>query len=93
MEASISKGYAKVIPWDEIDTATKEQCLPHHLILNPKKLVKVQMVYDCVATEHGHCLNEFLMKAPKLMNSLVGVLLCFSKGSIAIVSDLEAMFH
>ena len=89
MEGLISKGYAEEVPPDEIDAATKEWYLPHHPVLNSKKPDKVRIVYDCAATAHGHCLNDFLMKGPDLMNSLVGVLLRFRKGPIAIVSDIQ----
>ena len=33
------------------------------------------------------------MKGPDLTNSLIGVLLRFRKGQIAIASDIEAMFY
>ena len=61
--------------------------------MNPKKPGKVRIVYDCAATTEGKSLNDFLMKGPDLMNTIVGVLLRFRKDKIAIISDVEAMFY
>ena len=33
------------------------------------------------------------MKGPDLTNSLVGVLLRFRKGKVAVIADVEAMFY
>ena len=38
-------------------------------------------------------LNDFLMKGPDLMNSLVGVLLRFRSEKIPLVADVESMFY
>ena len=93
IEETIRKGYAEVVPQDEISPAVKQWYLPHHPVINPKKPEKLRIVYDCAATAHGRSLNDFLMKGPDLMNSLTGVLLRFRKGPIAIISDIEAMFY
>ena len=58
-----------------------------------KKNGKVHIVYDCAAVAHNRSLNDFLMKEPVFINSLVGVILRFRKGLVAIVSDVEAIFH
>ena len=50
-------------------------------------------MYDCAVKSKGVSLNEKLMKGPNLVNRLVGVLLRFRKERIAIVSDIEGMFH
>ena len=41
----------------------------------------------------GTSLNKSLVTGPDLLNSLVGVLMCFRVGRIALVADIEAMFH
>ena len=56
--------------------------LPHHPVVNPNKPNKVRVVFDCAA----RCSND-------LMNSLIGVLTRFRKNRIALVGDIEAMFH
>ena len=93
METTIKMGYAELVPPEEINSACRQWYLPHHPVLSPKKPGKVRIVYDCAAVAHNRSLNDFLMKGPDLTNSLVGVLLRFRKGCVAIVSDVEAMFH
>ena len=67
--------------------------VPHHPVLNPNKPGKVRIVYDCAAQSHGTSLNENLMKGPDYVNSLMGVLLRFCAGKIAVVSDIKKMFY
>jgi len=38
-------------------------------------------------------LNDNLLQEPDLVNSLVGVLIRFREQSVALVADIEAMFH
>ena len=86
-------GYAEVVPEDEIDNDRRKWFIPHHPVINSKKPEKLRVVYDSAAKSCGKSLNDFLMKGPDLMNSLVGVLLRFRKGRIAIVADIEAIFY
>ena len=67
--------------------------IPHHPVINPKKPDKVRIVYECAAVVGSKSLNDFLMKAADLTNSLVGVLLRFCKGKVAVIADVEAMFY
>jgi len=53
----------------------------------------VRVVFDCAARFRGNSLNDELLQGPDVMNSLVGVLIQFRKERVAIVSDMEAMFH
>ena len=92
MEAIISKSYAKTVPIDKIVSNACKWYIPHHLVINPKKLDKVYIVYDCAAIVGSKSLNSFLMKGPDLTNSLVDVLLRFRQEKVAIIADVEAMF-
>jgi len=51
------------------------------------------VVFDCAARYKGKSLNDQLLRGPDLMSQLVGVLSRFRKDKIAVVSDIEAMFH
>ena len=62
-------------------------------MFQPQKPDKVRIVLDCAARFRGKSLNDELLQGPDFMNSLVGVLLQFRKERVAIVSDIEAMFH
>jgi hypothetical protein len=50
-------------------------------------------VFDSSATYEGTSLNNVLLQGPDLTNSLLGVLLRFRKEMIAVVADIQHMFH
>ena len=66
---------------------------PHHPVINPNKPGKVRIVFDCAAKYQGESLNDKILQGPDLTNSIVGVLLRFRQEPIAIVADIESMFH
>jgi len=67
--------------------------LPHHPVQHPHKPEKVRVVFDCGAKYLGSSLNAQLLKGPDFMSSLVGVLTRFRLEKVAIVGDVEQMFH
>nr|CAB3263160.1 uncharacterized protein LOC104265735 [Phallusia mammillata] len=93
VETYIQKGYAKRISSHDRGQSKREWYLPHHPVLHPRKPDKVRVVFDCAAKHAGVALNDALMSGPDLMNNLVGVLTRFRKEPVAVVSDIESMFH
>lgn len=91
MEDVISKGDAEPVP--EIAVDNVRWFIPHHGIYHPKKPGKLRVVFDCSAKYHGISLNDTLLTGPDLINSLVGVLCRFRKERVAIICDIERMFH
>lgn len=67
--------------------------IPHFGVYNPKKPNKIRVVFDCSAKAGRWCLNDFLLQGPDLMNSMLGILMRFRSGSIALSCDIERMFH
>ena len=67
--------------------------LPHHHVLHPAKPDKTRVVFDCAAKYANASLNDLLLQGPDFNNSLVGVLLRFRQERIALMSDVESMFH
>ena len=61
--------------------------------MNPHKPDKVRVVFDCAARYNGVSLNSKLLQGPDLANNLVGVLIRFREEPIAIMADIEGMFH
>ena len=51
------------------------------------------MVFDCAARFRETSLNDQLLQGPDLTNNLTGVLLRFRQEPIALVADVEQMFH
>ena len=66
---------------------------PHHPVLNPRKPDKVRIVFDCAAQFQGTSLNDHVYRGPDLTNKLIGVLLRFRQDHIALMADIEGMFH
>ena len=60
---------------------------------HPQKPDKVRIVYDCAAKFDETSLNDQLLQGPDNTNSLTGVLLRFRKEPVALMSDIEQMFH
>lgn len=62
-------------------------------VFHPKKPEKLRVVFDCSAKFRGVSLNDTLLTGPDLTNSLLGVLCRFRKEAVAIICDIEKMFH
>lgn len=92
MNDLLAKGHAERVPESELDNSPKWY-IPHHGVYNPKKPGKIRVVFDCAARFQGVCINDVLLQGPDLINSLVGVLLRFRKGKIALSCDIQQMYH
>ena len=94
MNSLFEKGYAEVIP---NDCVTNEDgllwYLPHHPVTHPKKPDKLRVVFDCAAQFKNVSLNDQLLQGPDFTNTLIGVLLRFRKSQVAMIADVESMFH
>ncbi|CAH8607264.1 unnamed protein product [Schistosoma guineensis] len=66
--------------------------IPHHPVINPKRPGKLRIVFDCAAVYQGCYLNDQLLRGPNTVNSLIGVLLRFRLGNVALAADIEEMF-
>jgi hypothetical protein len=92
VDGYITKGHAEEIAVDE-DVKKEVWYLPHHPVHNPNKPNKVRVVFDAAAVYQSTSLNQQLLKGPDYTNRLVGVLLRFRQYPVAVVGDIEAMFH
>ena len=91
MEEIISRGDAEPAP--PMAEGEIVWYIPHHGVYHPQKTDKLRVVFDCSAKFHGVSLNDTLLTGPDLINSLVGVLCRFRKEAVAVVCDIERMFH
>ena len=90
----IDKAYARRVPDEQLDVIDKPLWyLPHHAVFHSSKPDKLRIVFDCAAKFRGTSLNDQLMHGPDLTNNLFGVLNRFRQEAIALVSDIEGMFH
>ena len=67
--------------------------LPHHNVVNENKPEKLRIVFDCAVTFGGTLLNKEVLQGPDITNNLVGILLRFIEEQVAVMGDIERMFH
>ena len=88
------RGYAQTVPKFQLNGSNgKVWYLPNQNVVNAKKPEKTRVVFDCAAKDHVTSLNENVLHGPDLTNSLVGVLTRFRQETVALITDIEAMFH
>ena len=89
----IDKGHASAIPSEEVPPPPgRSWYLPHFATYhNTKRTIRV--VFDSSCEFEGVSLNKVLLPGPDLMNNLIGVLMRFRKENIAVMCDIEQMFH
>ncbi|KAG1929509.1 hypothetical protein F2P79_022940 [Pimephales promelas] len=92
MKDIMARGDAEKVPEFELSNQPAWY-IPHHGVYNPQKPGKIRVVFDCSARFQNTSLNEHLLTGPDLTNTLVGVLCRFRKGQVAIMCDVEHMFH
>ena len=66
--------------------------LPHFATYHNTKHT-IRIVFDSSCEFQGVSLNKVLLPGPDLMNNLIGVLIRFLKENIAVMCDVEQMFH
>ena len=93
IETLLGKGYAEPVP---ITSLSRDDgrvfYLPHHPVQSPNK-DKIRIVFDCSAKYKGASLNDQVFQGPDLVNKLTTVLLRFREHEVAVVGDVEAMYH
>ena len=96
MNTVIQSGYAEKVPTKgEGGNESNQQVwyIPHHGVYHPKKPNKIRVVFDCSAEFKGESLNKHLLQGPDMTNNLTGVLCRFRKEPVALMCDVEGMFH
>ena len=91
MNQYLDKGHAEAAPLSKKHDRT--WYLPHQPVTNPNKPDKVRIVFDGASKFQGTSLNDQLLQGPDYFNSLIGILLRFRQGHVAIAGDIESMFH
>lgn len=54
---------------------------------------KISVVFNCSAQFQGTLLSNELFQGPDLTNNLVSVLICFCQEPVAVMGDVQSMFH
>lgn len=93
MNKVIGDGHAERVPQQQLQRGDgRIWFIPHHGVYHKKKNT-IRVVFDCGATYQGISLNGKLLQGPDLTNTLMGVLLRFRQEPIALMADIEGMFH
>ena len=92
MDDLLEKGYAEHVQDESLQPGVIWY-LPHHNVVNMNKPDKMRIVFDCAAKFHDVSLNGEVLQGPDLTNKLLGVLLRFREDQVAIMGDVEAMYH
>ena len=94
IESYAQLGHARKLEESEVsEPSSKRWYLPHHAVCNPNKPGKIRVVFDAAAKFSGTSLNDHLLNGPDLLQDLPGLLIRFRERRVAIVGDIEQMFH
>ncbi|KAL7824725.1 hypothetical protein SRHO_G00327720 [Serrasalmus rhombeus] len=93
MDKMLEQDYAEEIPLDQLHIVEgKIWYVPHHGVYHRRKGI-LRVVFDCTSSFQNTSLNKELLQGPDLTNNLLGVLMRFRQGHIALMADIQAMFH
>ena len=93
MSDMIKNNYAEKVPMEKECNDGQTWYIPHHGVYHPQKPDKIRVVFDCSAQFQGESLNKHLLSGPDLTNKLIRVLTRFRQETVALMSDIEAMFY
>ena len=94
IEEYVKKGYARKLRSDEVSgTSDVTWYLPHHPVVHHAKPGKIRIVFDAAAEFKDTSLNSNLLQGPNLANEIIDVLIRFRKEEVAVVADIQEMFH
>lgn len=89
----IEKGHASPVSRDDAPPPLgRSWYLPHFATYHNTKHT-ICVVFESSCEFRGVSLNKVLLPGPDLMNNLIGVLMRFRKESVAVMCDVEQMFH
>ncbi|XP_058817511.1 uncharacterized protein LOC131680817 [Topomyia yanbarensis] len=89
------KGYAHLASEDELSGSDNPKVwyLPLNVVLHPRKLEKVRLVWDAAATVKGVSLNSQLLTGPDMLVPLTTVINRFRERRIAFGADIREIYH
>ena len=93
MQKIFDNDHAEIVLQEDLRPDKLCWYLPHFGVYHPKKKDKIRVVFDSAAESNGVSLNKLLLVGPDLTNNLLGVLLRFRHNPVALVGDIEQMFH
>ena len=93
IDTDVENELVKILDESKLDgTFGKEWYLLHHPVLNPNKPGKVRHVCNAASKYKEVCLNDKLLAERDLQHGLIGTIVRFREGAIALAVDIESMF-
>ena len=93
MNMMLEKKFAEKVPDCELSTEAGKVWYLFHFGVRHKQKKKIRIVFDASLRYNGICLNDLLLQGPDLTSSLLGVLLRFREGKMAVLADIQKMFY
>ena len=96
MNEYFEKGHAERVPLYDLEKSSQELfCLPKHVVKKESSTTtKIRPVFDASAkSSTGVSLNDALLVRPTIHPPLLGVLFCFCLHRVALVADVDRMYH
>ena len=63
--------------------------IAHHSVVKSRS----KIVFNSSSMYQGHCLNDYSLKGPDLLNNLFAVILRFRENKVALNADISKMYH
>ncbi|XP_067945390.1 uncharacterized protein [Watersipora subatra] len=92
MNKIIENDEAEQVPLKELNNP-QSWYIPHFGVYHPKNPNKIRVVFDDSSKVDNCSLNDYLLQDPDHINSLIGILMQFRRDYVAIICDIERMFH
>lgn len=89
----LDRGFAEKVPPEELNNQNGNIWYLTHHAVHHKVKKKIRVVFNCSLKFNGVSLNDELLQGPDLANNLLGVLLRFRDGNVAVIADIEKMFY
>ena len=90
IQEDLVMGYTAKAPFhQQNDTGWHIQ---HYVLVSPNNPDKIRRICSAKAPQSGTSINDQLVAGPDLFGNMLGILLRFRQGAVAIQGNIEAMF-
>ena len=91
----VNRGIARKLNLHELETYQGPvHYIPHHEVMKPdSKTTPFRIVFNSSVSYMGHKLNDYWARGPNLINDLLGLLIRYCQGYIAMASDIAKMYN
>ncbi|XP_059094593.1 uncharacterized protein LOC131889495 [Tigriopus californicus] len=93
MNEYFEKGYAHLVPSEEVKKPKEVFYLPHSAVIREESLsTSVRIVFNASAVYKGASLNESTLVGPKLQKDILDILIKMRSKPVVIAGDISKMF-